>query len=83
MLTKASIGMVAGGRDAVADAGAKEDVLAGIVLARTSSGAGPGTKYWLEERLRHITNPLLPVMVGRLHWIVCVWGRGGDGYGQS
>ncbi len=51
-----------------------------MVLARISSGAGPGTKYWLEGRLLHITNPLLPVMVTEVDYVgqgVSVWrGRG-------
>ncbi len=50
-------------------AGASEGVPAGMVLARTSSGAGPGTKHWLEERLLCITNPLLPIMVTEVDYV--------------
>ncbi len=48
---------------------ASQDVPAGMVLARTSSGAGPGTKHWLEERLLRITNPLLPIMVTDVDYV--------------
>ena len=47
------------------------------MLARTSSGAGPGTKHWLEERLLRITNPLLPVMVTEVDYV----GYGVEGRG--
>ncbi len=58
-----------------------------MVLAITSSGAGPGTKHWLEERLLHITNPLRQVMGyrGRLCGIacVCVEGKGSGDVGMG
>ncbi len=40
-----------------------------------SSGAGPGTQYWLEGRLQPLPIPLLSVIVRRAVW----WG--GEGVG--
>ncbi len=44
-----------------------------------SSGAGPGTQYWLEGRLQPLPIPLLSVMVRRA--VGCGGGGGGGWWG--